>query len=121
MLFFPLCKVSFFVETYRVSFQHIKWLINTLVSGHCYLKIESTYKIVYNGDIQADLIEELMHSILNAIPDIYHTEGIIFILHYIFRKKKLWEIKERFLKSEICEKKTQDAVKCWLTVTKGLQ
>lgn len=37
--------------------------------------------------------------------------GIIFILYYIF-PEKLWEIKERFLKSEICgEKKNTDAVK----------
>lgn len=56
---------------------------------------------------------------LSAIPDIYHTEGIIFILHYIFRKKKLWEIKERFLKSEICEKKNTRCCKVLADGYKG--
>lgn len=44
--------------------------------------------------------------IADATPDVSHTEQISFALRYVHRSKEnVWDIKERFLLFEDCEKK----------------
>ena len=44
--------------------------------------------------------------IVDATPDVSHTEQILFVLRYVHRSEEnVWGIKERFLLFEDCEKK----------------
>ena len=44
--------------------------------------------------------------IVDGTPDVSHTEQITFILRYVHQNEEnIWEIEERFLKLEDCEKK----------------
>ena len=64
------------------------------------------------GKLVLDAVIKEVHSafyygiIVDGTPDVSHTEQITFILRYAHRSQdNVWEIKERFLKYEDCEKK----------------
>ena len=62
-------------------------------------------QVVLNAIVE-EIKQALYYSIIvGGTPDVSHTEQIAFILRYVNLNEKVWEICERFLKMENCDKK----------------
>ena len=67
--------------------------------------IDECCKVVLNAIVE-EVKQALYYSIIvDGTPDVSHTEQIIFILRYVNLNENVWEICERFLRMEDCDKK----------------
>ena len=69
--------------------------------------IDECSKVVLNAIVE-EVKQALYYSIIvDGTPDVSHTEQITFILRYANFNEKVWEICERFLRMEDCDKKRE--------------
>ena len=67
--------------------------------------IEECSKVVLNAIVE-EVKQALYYSIIvDGTPDVSHIEQITFILRYVNLNEEVWEICERFLTMEDCDKK----------------
>jgi hypothetical protein len=67
--------------------------------------IEECSKVVLNAIVE-EVKQAMYYSIfVDGIPDVSHPEQITFILRYVNLNEEVWEICERFLTMEDCDKK----------------
>ena len=66
--------------------------------------IDECCKVVLNAIVE-EVKQALYYSIIvDGTPDVSHTEQITFILRYVNLNEKVWEICERFLRMDDCDK-----------------
>ena len=69
--------------------------------------IDECSKVVLNAIVE-EVKQALYYSIIaDGTPDVSYTEQITFILRYVNLNEKVWEICERFLRMEDCDKKRE--------------